>query len=164
MNNYAFIDGQNLHIGTKVSGWFVDYKKFQIYLRDKYLVNKIFYFWGYYKKENQKIYEKLKKLDYVQIFKEHNIDSISNKKGNIDSNLIFEVMKKVVSKENFNKIILVSGDGDYKKMVNYLRQRNKFEKILFPSNKSASSLYEKFGSEMFDNLSEPCIKEKIQVV
>lgn len=161
MNNYAFIDGQNLHIGTKIDGWFVDYKKFQIYLKDKYSVNKIFYFWGYYKKENQKVYRKLDSLGYIQIFKEHTIDLRSMKRGNIDSNLVFEIMKKIISKENFNKIILVSGDGDYKKLVNYLINKDKFAKILFPSNKSASSLYKKLGSEYYDFLDEEPVKEKV---
>jgi uncharacterized LabA/DUF88 family protein len=83
------------------------------------LVSKIFYFWGYYKKENIKIYRRLSKLNYIQIFKEHNVDLLSNKKGNVDSNLVFEIMKKAVSKSKFNKILLVSGDGDYKKLINY---------------------------------------------
>jgi hypothetical protein len=26
-NNYAFIDGQNVHIATKTNGWLIDYKK-----------------------------------------------------------------------------------------------------------------------------------------
>ena len=157
-NNYAFIDGQNLYIETKKEFWSVDYHKLKIYLKDKYLVSKVFYFWGYHKKENQKIYEKLKQLGYIQIFKEHNVDQISQKKGNIDSNLVFEIMKKIISKECFDKIVLISGDGDYKKLVNYLVNKKRFKKILFPSNKSASSLYKKLGSELFDNLSEPDVK------
>ena len=29
-------------------------------------------------------------------------------------------MKKIIEKDEFDKIYLVSGDGDYKKMVDYL--------------------------------------------
>lgn len=35
-NNLVFIDGQNLHLGTAQNGWKVDFKKFRIYLKDKY--------------------------------------------------------------------------------------------------------------------------------
>jgi hypothetical protein len=163
-NNYVFIDGQNLYIGAKVEGLFIDYKKLKIYLKDKYSVNKIFYFWGYYKNENKKIYEKLNKLEYIQIFKEHAIEQVSQKKGNIDSNLVFEIMKKIISKECFNKIVLVSGDGDYKKLVNYLIQKNRFKKLLFPSYKSLSYLYKSLRSERCACLSDPEIKSKIEII
>ena len=35
-NNQAFIDGQNLYMNTRASGWTVDLVKFRIYLREKY--------------------------------------------------------------------------------------------------------------------------------
>ena len=34
-NNQAFIDGQNLYMNTRASGWTVDLVKFRIYLRGK---------------------------------------------------------------------------------------------------------------------------------
>lgn len=58
-------------------------------------------------------------------------------------------MKKVADKEDFNQIVIVSDDGDYKKLVDYLIEKEKFNKILFPNNK-ASTLYNKLGSEYFD--------------
>ena len=159
--NYVFIDGQNLYLETKKYNWSIDYKKLKIYLKDKYNICKIFYFWGYYKDENKLMYKKMDKIGYIQIFKEHSINQISNKKGNIDSNLIFEIMKKICSKEKFNHIILISGDGDYKKLVNYMLYKNKFKKILFPSKKSASNLYKKLGNEYIDFLDKEKIKQKI---
>jgi hypothetical protein len=59
-------------------------------------------------------------------------------------------MKSIVEKEKFEKIVLVSGDGDYKKMVDYLIKKNIFAKILFPNKKFASSLYKSLGSEHYD--------------
>lgn len=38
------------------------------------------------------------------------------------------------------------GDGDYKKLVDYLVKRNVFKKLLFPNKKFASSLYKKTNS------------------
>ena len=65
---YAFIDSQNLNLGTRSLGWVIDFKKFRIYLKDKYKIEKAFLFLGYIK-ENKKLYEYLKSLDYILIFK-----------------------------------------------------------------------------------------------
>ena len=70
-------------------------------------------------------------------------------------------MKLLYKKELFDKIILVSGDGDYKMLVDFLIEENKFKKILFPNKYFASSLYKKLGSEYFDYLSNESIKKKI---
>ena len=64
----------------------------------------------------------------------------------------------------FNKIILVSGDGDYRKLVDYLIDKSLFTKILFPDKKSASSLYKHLGTEFFDYLDNPNIKLKLKYV
>ena len=61
-------------------------------------------------------------------------------------------MKNIVDNPDFHQIIIVSGDGDYKKLVNYLIFKDKFRKILFPNKKFASSLYKEFGGERFDYL------------
>lgn len=38
--NFAFIDSQNLNLGVQELGWKIDYKKFNVYLREKYNVEK----------------------------------------------------------------------------------------------------------------------------
>lgn len=38
-NNYAFIDSQNLNLGIQKLGWKLDYRKFRVYLAEKYGVN-----------------------------------------------------------------------------------------------------------------------------
>ena len=60
-------------------------------------------------------------------------------------------MKNLVDENDFGKIILISGDGDYKKLVDYLIKKARFKKILFPNDKS-SALYKSLGSEYFDYL------------
>jgi len=56
-NNIAFIDGQNL---SKSLDWNIDYKKFFIYLKDKYKIKEVYYFLAFLDKE-QKLYENLEK-------------------------------------------------------------------------------------------------------
>lgn len=63
-------------------------------------------------------------------------------------------MEKLIEEpEEFNKILLVSGDGDFKILVDYLIKKDRFLKILLPNQKFASSLYKELGSEYYDYLS-----------
>ncbi len=153
-NNLCFIDGQNLYIGTKLEDepWVIDFKKLRKYLKKKYKIKDVYYYVGYRDILNQNIYSKLENCNYKIIFKNHLSSMASKKKGNIDCDIIFDAMKKICEKENFNKIILISGDGDYIKLVNYLIEKDKFKKILFPNKKYASSLYKKLGRKYFDYL------------
>lgn len=174
MKNMAFIDGQNLYLGTtkcndcsekynisikeiKLSdckcgkAWKINLEKFRIYLKENYGVEKAYYFLGYPGEENDNIYKHIQEVGFIISFREHHKFSKSAKKGNVDTEIVFEVMKNVVD-NNFDKIVLVSGDGDYKKLVQYLIHKNKFTKILFPNRRFASSLYNSIGSEFFDYL------------
>ena len=85
---------------------------------------------------------------------------IGKKKGNVDSDIIFHIMKKMYKKEIFDKIILVSGDGDYKLVVDFLIEENRFEKVLFPNRKYRSSLYKKLSNKFFAYLDDTDIKKK----
>jgi len=151
-NNIAFIDGQNLHLGTLQNSWSVDHRKFRTYLKDKYGVSEAYYILGYVSEEEQELYNNLQKAGFIVSFKEHNPALKSQKKGNVDADIIFEIMRNLIDNENFNKIVIVSGDGDYKKVVSYLLGKNRFKKILFPNKKFASSLYKTLGAEFYDYL------------
>jgi uncharacterized LabA/DUF88 family protein len=163
MKNIAFIDGQNLYMGTMFgdNSWKVDLSKFKFYLEKKYNVNEIYYFLGYVRNENEELYDEIQKAGLILKFREHNSAMLGKKKGNVDSDIIFAIMKKLYKKEDFDKIILVSGDGDYKMLVDFLIEEDKFEKILFPNKKYASSLYKKIGRRYFAHLEDSDIKKKI---
>jgi uncharacterized LabA/DUF88 family protein len=160
-NNRAFIDGQNLHLGTTQNGWKINYKKFRVYLRDKYHVQEAYYFLGYISEDQQDLYNNLQRAGFIVLFKEHGAGILGNKKGNVDTDVVFEVMKNLLEGDDFDKVVLVSGDGDYKKLVDYLIKKDRFEKILFPDQKFASSLYKKLGNEFFVQLSREDIRMKI---
>jgi uncharacterized LabA/DUF88 family protein len=151
-NNIAFIDGQNLYLGTKQDNWSVDLSKFKIYLKDKYKISEAYYFLGYLQEVKDELYTEIQKAGFIVVFKEHNQYAVTKKKGNVDTDIVFEVMKNLLDNKNFDKIVLVSGDGDYKKLVDYLILKKKFSKVLFPNKKYASSLYKKLGSEFYDYL------------
>lgn len=112
-------------------GWKIDLVKFRIYLKDKYEVQDAYYFLGYISEEQEDLYKKLQKAGFIVIFKEHNASSVGKKKGNVDSDIIFEAMRNLLESAHFGKCILVSGDGDYKKLVDYLIKKGRFEKNTF---------------------------------
>ena len=54
----------------------------------------------------------------------------TNKKWNVDSDLIFYTMKSLIDDtSDFEKIVLVSGDWDFKILVDYLLKKNRFLEI-----------------------------------
>lgn len=163
MKNIAFIDGQNLHMGTKSSEepWEVDLDRFKIYLKDRYHVHKIYYFLGYARDENIDLYDKIQNAGLILQFRKHNSVMQGKKKGNVDSDIIFTIMKKMYKKESFDKVVLISGDGDYKMLVDFLIEEGKFEKILFPNRKYASSLYKKISRRYSAHLEDVDTKKKI---
>ncbi len=165
IKNLAFVDGQNLYRNTakkEIDSWKVDLARFRVYLQEKYNVDKAYYFLGFVQEMNQELYEEIQNAGFVLIFREHNPAMVGKKKGNVDSDIIFHIMKKIYKQEDFNKVILVSGDGDYKLLVDFLIEENKFEKILFPDRKYRSSLYKELSNNYFAYLDDRDIKNKIK--
>lgn len=164
MSNIAFIDGQNLYMGTRSCDipWQVDLNRFRVYLDRKYDVGEAYYYLGNRYEQNEWLYTKIENSGFILKFREHNTDVISQKKGNVDSDIIFHIMKVVYRDQFKGKIVLVSGDGDYKLLVDLLIKDNKFEKILLPNKDRASSLYRRLGSEYFDNLDKEETKNKLR--
>lgn len=160
-SNTAYIDGQNLHLGTKEDGWSVDLNKFRIYLKEKYSVAEAHYYLGFVQNENEELYKSIQKAGFILVFKEHHASFIGTKKGNVDTDIVFDVMKNLAENVLDGKIILVSGDGDYKKLVDYLILKDRFEKILFPNKKFASSLYKKLGNKFFVNLGRKDVRYRL---
>lgn len=159
-NNFAFIDGQNLYLGTKNDGWQVDLEKFRKYLADKYAVAEAHYFLGFIDDDNDVLYSEIQKVGFVLHFREHNPNMAGKKKGNVDTDIVFEIMKNLLDNKNMSGVILVSGDGDYKRLTDYLIAKNRLKKLLFP-NKKYSSLYKKLTAKYFDLLYSEFVKPKI---
>lgn len=150
--NQAFIDGQNLQLGTTKSGWKIDLAKFRRYLKEKYKVEEAYYFLGAVNEDLNVLYEKIQKSGYILVFREHNTSMVGKKKGNVDTDIVFLIMKKLYKKEIGSKILLISGDGDYKRLVDFLIEEKKFKKLLAPNKKNMSSLYKKLDNNFYSFL------------
>jgi len=163
--NLAYVDGQNLYLGTTrhaSKSWTIDLLRFRIYLKEKYGVKRAYYFLGFVDEKYQDLYSEIQEAGFELIFKQHTAAMLGKKKGNVDTDIVFHIMKRLYKAEDFDGVVLVSGDGDYKILIDFLLEENKLKKILFPNRQYASSLYKKIGSEYFDNLDKDTIKKKIQ--
>ncbi|KKW37127.1 MAG: hypothetical protein UY81_C0003G0007 [Candidatus Giovannonibacteria bacterium GW2011_GWA2_53_7] len=164
MKNIAFIDGQNLYMGTRTGSgpWVVDLFRFRRYLKEKYHVERAYYFLGFVNEARQDLYSRIQEAGFILVFKQHNPAMQGEKKGNVDTDIVFTAMKKLYKKEDFDRVVLVSGDGDYKILVDFLIEEKRFEKILFPNQQRASSLYRKLEARYFDHLGSSDIRKKIE--
>lgn len=163
MNNQAFIDGQNLTYNTQNSSkpWKVDLIRFRVYLKERYGVQKAYYFMGYHLDELYDLYNMIQEAGFIVVFRKYDEKMASVKKGNVDTDIVFTVMRKLAEQEDFEKVILVSGDGDYYRMVDYLVKKNKFGKLLAPNQKCMSSLYKNLDRSLYTDLSAEGVKRKI---
>jgi uncharacterized LabA/DUF88 family protein len=166
MANIAYVDGQNLYMGTAKSepDWHIDLARFRVYLQQKYNVERAFYYLGYVQdnKRADELYEEVQAAGFILVFRQHTSVMLGKKKGNVDSDIIFSVMKRLYKDGDFGKIVLVSGDGDYKMLVDFLIEEDRFAKILFPNRKYASSLYKSIGAPYFAYLSDADVRAKIE--
>jgi len=142
-NNYAFIDSQNLNLGIQSLGWKLDYKRFRIYLKEKYNIEKAYLFIGYIP-ANQDLYSFLQSAGYVLVFKPTLPDKKGEVKGNIDADLVLQVM---IDFKEYTKAVIVTSDGDFYSLVKYLYSKNKLELVISPYVKTCSSLLKKTAKE-----------------
>ncbi|HVZ58875.1 MAG TPA: NYN domain-containing protein [Patescibacteria group bacterium] len=141
---YAFIDSQNLNLGVRSQGWRLDFARFRVYLADKYKVEKAFLFIGFLPK-NRELYSSLTKAGYVLIYKPVvEPKGRAKAKGNVDAELVLHAM---IEFPHYKKAVIVSGDGDFHCLVEYLEKRRKLARIIVP-NRKYSSLLRKFRKEI----------------
>lgn len=152
-NVYAFIDSQNLNVGTQKFGWKMNWAKFRKFLTDEYGVTKAFMFIGYIP-ENESLYEQMHETGFMVVLKptfdmtkprpEQSEDKEDDKpvKGNVDAELVLWAMKEM---PNYQKAIIVSGDGDFYSLVEYLEAKGRLLHLLTPSG-HYSRLYNRYES------------------
>lgn len=139
----------------------MDWRKFRQFLQDKYGVTKAFMFIGYVP-EFEDMYVQLHESGYAVVLKptfdmtrprpeDQNPLTDQGKpkpeedrhiKGNIDADLVLWAMKEL---KDYDKAIIVSGDGDFYSLVEYLEEQGKLLKLLAPSG-HYSSLYSRFDT------------------
>lgn len=135
-NNYAFIDSQNLNLSIRELGWKLDFKKFRVYLREKYGVSEAYMFIGYVP-NNQSLYTRLQQSGFICIFRPTLINADGVVKGNCDAELVLHTM---IEYPNYDKAVIVTGDGDFQCLAKYLVEKEKLKCLLIPNRKKFSAL------------------------
>lgn len=155
---YAFIDSQNLNLGVQKAGFKMDWRKFRQYLEKDHNVTEAFMFIGYVP-EFEPMYKQLHEAGFKIVLKptfdmtrphpemmeEHTDKPTSEQspaKGNIDADLVLWAMKEF---PHYSKAVIVSGDGDFFCLVEYLVAQKKLGSILTP-NDHYSGLYNTYDS------------------
>lgn len=139
LENFAFIDSQNLNLGIKDQGWELDLRRFRIYLREKYGVIKAYMFLGFMP-ENQRLYDALRRFEYELVFKPVVHSKKGSVKGNVDAELVLQAM---IDYPHYKKAVIVTGDGDFYCLIKHLSENGKLLKVLAPNQKKHSSLLRK---------------------
>ncbi len=137
---YCFIDSQNLNMGIRSQGWRLDYRKFRQYLQSKYNVSQAYLFIGYIS-GNEDLYKSLQKAGFILIFKPTMELPSGIVKGNVDAELVLHAM---IEYQNYDKAIIVSGDGDFYCLVEYLEKQSKLLKIMTPNRHFSGHLRKYF--------------------
>ena len=143
--NDAFIDNQNVHKAIQDLGWKIDWAKLRIYLKEKYSVETAYMFIGYIA-GNENFYTALQDKGYILVFKPTLQYQDGIIKGNCDAELVLNCM---IEYENFDKAIIVSGDGDFHCLIEYLAKKQKLLKVGIPNRNKYSALLRKFAQHFF---------------
>ncbi|MFZ2803791.1 MAG: NYN domain-containing protein [Patescibacteria group bacterium] len=135
-NNFAFIDSANLHLGIKQLGWRLNYARFRTYLAEKYAVKRAYMFIGY-NPDEKNLHQNLQACGYILDFKPTLKLRDGKIKGNCDAELVLRCM---IDLPNYDKAVVVAGDGDYHCLIKHLKENDKLEKVIAPSPQGCSVL------------------------
>ncbi len=146
---FAFIDATNIIYGADDHGWRMDYKKLANFLTARFEIKKILYYAGV---DNQNLkqlnfYEKLQDFGYSLRLVPVKKFADGKKKADVDSRMTFEMMLYL---QSYNEVVVMTGDGDYYWVLEYLRRAKKRVILLsFPSH-TAKELKILFGGNFMD--------------
>ena len=142
-HNYAFVDSQNLNLAVRGLGWHLDFGRFRKYMQDKFFVTKAYLFLGFVA-TNENMYTRLQEQGYILIFKPTLVLPGGKVKGNVDAELVLHTM---IELPNYDRAVIVSGDGDFYCLADYLKSEGKLKKLIIPNKGRFSSLLRKFIPE-----------------
>lgn len=161
---YICIDMSNAHYYLKREGWQIDWRKFKPYFENIFDSPKFFY---YEKIPSKAVYldihpghtfcefieTKKKKLNYFKFLNQLSFkvrhkpvgrvyDATSGQhrhKCNFDVELTIDALDGL---DSYDVFVLMSGDGDFTKLVKYLKGKKKKTVIIAPSDRLSNTLEE----------------------
>jgi uncharacterized LabA/DUF88 family protein len=124
-----FIDGNNMFYAQQKNGWFFDPKRVLSYFISEPTVSLVNAFWytGLKDPQDQRGFrDALISLGYTvrtKILKEYYDDNSGrlSQKANLDIEIVVDMFNTV---EQFDRVVLFSGDGDFERAIEMLRSKN----------------------------------------
>ena len=148
---FAFIDAQNIAKGIENSGWKINWSVFRQWLVKNYDVSQAYMYIGFMA-ENRDLYLQLNNngfnIDLKQTVKSMSRSNTRDRndiKGNVDVDLTIGVWREY---NNYDKAIIISGDGDFTSLIQHLIDKKKLKKIIVPE--FYSSLFRKFNDYIIE--------------
>ena len=162
LRSYIFIDASNIHYYLKDEGWRINWDKFQAHYKNIFQDPCFYYYEGiiskgcYFdnhpghgiqdfidaKKRKQRYFKYLRQYNYrvrhkpvARIY--DNTTGRFKHKCNFDVELTIDAIDNL---NNFDVFILVSGDGDFEKLVKYLKSKKKRTIVIAPKNRLSQNL------------------------
>ncbi|HEY9827109.1 MAG TPA: NYN domain-containing protein [Stenomitos sp.] len=124
-----FVDGNNMFYAQQKNGWFFDPRKvLEFFTREQHtrLVN-AFWYTGLKDAQDQRGFrDALISLGYTvrtKVLKEYYDDHSGrySQKANLDIEIVIDMFNTV---EQYNRVVLFSGDGDFERAIELLRSKN----------------------------------------
>jgi len=143
---YVFIDATNIIYGASDNAWKVDFKKLIKYLKERFRAKKVLYFAGLDQenKKQLKFYEKLQEFGYILRLVPVKTFSDGRKKADVDSRMTFEMMKSL---NQYQQIVIMTGDGDFYWVLEYLLKIRKKVKLIAHQQSTAKELKQLFKGD-----------------
>ena len=132
-----YIDGNNLYRSSKDLGFEIDYRKFGVWLRQKFEVSESYLFIGYIPDKTE-FYDYLNRCGFILVFKQ-TISVNKVVKGNCDAELVLKVVSDFY-KKNFDSCIILTGDGDFGCLIEFLAQNLVLTVLIAPNKYKCSFL------------------------
>lgn len=144
---YCFIDASNIIYGAKDEGWLIDQKKLFKYLKTKFNVSKAFFYFGKDSKNlaQGKFLRVLEQFGYTLRVKE--IKRYYKKtKANCDVDLTMDML---ILSEEYSRAIVLSGDGDFLPLFEYLSTKGHKKITIIAFSKKTSKDIKRFAKTNF---------------
>src|SRR3989344_8120268 len=148
MKTYAFIDASNIIYGARAEGWLIDQKKLFQYLKSKFSVTKAFFYYGKDSKSKKKedFLKKLEQFGFTLRVKE--IKRYGKRsKANCDVDLTMDMLLKA---KEYKRAIVLSGDGDFAPLLEYLKSEDKKIIVISAPRITAREIKSLIGGNFID--------------
>lgn len=165
----VFIDASNYHYGLQKLGWRINYKKFTDWLKQGREIVNIYYYGSShseksffifhpeynshepsvklllleeYRTDRKKFLKILKDLDIIVREKPiwcvyDNTEGKYKLKSNSDVELTVDALDRI---NDYNEIVLCSGDGDFARLIRYLKNKGKITTVISIKERTSSVL------------------------